>query len=114
LANFKTLKDAYDAKVLPINTTHRTAIAAADAAFLAAIAANNSQASEEQALAAHQSAVQTANAAHKAAIAALGSAPVRPTRPAELTRPPVPTKPAAPVKPVAPVKPGTHKDNKKN
>lgn len=113
LASFKTLKDAYEAKAAPINATRKTAVDAADAAFLAAIAANNSPASEETALTTHQAAVQAANNAYKTAIAALGAAPVRPTKPAELTKPPVPTKPAAPVKPVAPVKPGDQKDNKK-
>ena len=104
LANFQTLKAAYDAKVAPIAATRNTAIDTADAAFLAAIAANSSAASEELALTAHQSAVQAANTAFKAAIAALGAAPVRPTKPAELVKPPVPTKPVAPVKPVAPAK----------
>lgn len=114
LANYQTLKATYDAKVAPINAARRTAINAADAAFLAAIAVNNSAPQEELALTAHQSAVQAANAAYKAAIAAIGAAPVRPTKPAELVKPVVPTKPADPVKPIAPVKPAVaKKDNKK-
>lgn len=109
LEKYQALHAAYLAKLAPINSARNAALDRADAEFLAAIASAKNTASQELALKVHATATAEANAIYKAAVAALGDAPVRPTKPAELTRPPLPAKPTPPVKPVAPVNPAVTK-----
>jgi len=109
LAQYQTLQSAYSAKLAPIAAVRKGALDKADSDFLAAIANATTAAQKTLALNARATATTSAIAAYKAAVTALGSAPVKPIKPAELTKPPLPVKPAAPTKPVPPVKPGNSK-----
>ena len=109
LAQYQPLQAAWIAKLAPIAAVRKSALDKADADFLAAIAIASTAAQKNLALSARASATASATTAYKTAVAALGSAPVKPVKPAELTKPPVPVKPAAPTKPVPPVKPGNTK-----
>jgi hypothetical protein len=109
LAQFQTLQAAYLAKVSPIAETRKPTLDNTDADFLAAIAKATTIAQKTLALNARANATSAATTAYKTAVAAVGNAPVKPAKPAELTKPPLPVKPAAPTKPVPPVKPGNTK-----
>lgn len=109
LAVYQPLHAAYVAKLSPISTARKTAMDKADSIFLVAQAASTSDAQMDKALKDHATATAAANADYKAGVAAIGTAPVKPVKPAELTKPVAPTKPANPVKPVAPVKPASTK-----
>ncbi|MBI3429993.1 MAG: hypothetical protein HY050_08075 [Actinobacteria bacterium] len=111
IEQFQIQQAAYLAKLEPIRATHRAAVNKADADFLAAIAGAKSVAEKELALKNYATANSTANAAFKAAVTAVGPAPIRPVKPAELSKPPLPVKPAEPQKPVAPKK---NDNNQKN
>jgi len=105
LEQYRILEAAYMAKLTPIIAVRNAAINQADNAFLAALASATTDAQLEQALKDHGAATSAANEAFKTARAALGDAPVKPVKPAELTRPPAPVKADNPVKPLAPTKP---------
>lgn len=105
LEQYRVLEAAYMAKLAPIIAVRNAAINKADSAFLAALASATTDAQLEQALKDHVAATSAANEAFKIAKAALGDAPVKPIKPAELTRPPAPVKADNPVKPLAPTKP---------
>jgi len=106
IGQFQVVQSAYQAKIVPLNATRKAAVEKADADLLAALAvAGATSAQLDLALKAHAAANEAANSAFKAAVAALGAAPVKPTKPAELTKPPAPVRATDPVKPVAPAKP---------
>lgn len=109
LAQYQALQTAYMAKLAPIAAVRKDALNKADADFLAAIANATTNAQKILALNTRATAAASANTAYKTAVAALGGAPVRPIKPAELTKPPLPVKPTDPTKPVPPVKPGNSK-----
>ncbi len=109
LAQYQTLQTAYLAKLAPIAAIRKSALDKADADFLAAIAKATTTAQKNLALSARATAMTTANSAYKAAAAAIGAAPVKPVKPAELTKPAAPVKQASPVQPTPPAKTGANK-----
>ena len=112
LEQYRTLQAAYIAKVTPLVATRKAALDSADKAFLAAQASATTDAQLELALKDHATATSAAHATFKSAVTALGGAPVKPVKPAELTRPPAPVKADNPVKPLAPTKPAKEKIKK--
>ena len=109
MAQYQTLQTAYLDKLAPIAATRKVALDKADADFLAAIAKATTSAQKSLALTARTTAMTAANSAYKTSAAAIGPAPVKPVKPAELTKPAAPVKPASPVKPTPPAKTGANK-----
>jgi hypothetical protein len=106
IAVYQTANTAYQGQLAPIKAARKSALDAADSAFLAATAGTPTNDQLNAALSAYWNAAKVANTAYKSAVAALGAAPVRPIQP------PLPTKPTAPVKPVDPTKPVAPAKNK--
>lgn len=105
ITTFKTARADYEAKVDPIQAAHKSAMDAADNAFLAATTGTPTNEALNAALKTYWAAAKAANTAYKTAVAALGAEPVKPIQPTAPVKPAAPIKPADPVKPVAPVKP---------
>lgn len=87
IAAFRTAQIARQAAVRPLADAHQAAVAAANAAFTAAIATVTTQEGRDALVKTRKDAIAAAHATFKAAVDALGAAPTKPTKPAKTTKP---------------------------